>query len=328
MYDYDVIKCYEDDAAEEEITRMIKNMITETPEDDYIRNLIAKQNGKLKTNSQYYKGNIAEGNWSLIDEADIKILNIRFDADKEIRGKLKKEKDAEYEYIFISSYYAVKTIMLYYMKNNKQAKRIYGLENAVLGGVFFILKYIGGDFKDERIDLNDFVEALLNYERELKYSDDLIEDIIKIFNDFYGKDLILERRIRNYNESQDNWFTVNFYKEKDFLLNYIPTNNYQILGYKDIEKDFKHLQKAQREKAKEKIWKTPNHPNNECPADSETLKGDLEGWFSQRISKKDRLVYKKDYDKKIVYIAAVCGHYDKAPRRTKATYLYRKMKEY
>ena len=78
----------------------------------------------------------------------------------------------------------------------------------------------------------------------------------------------------------------------------------------------------------EKISKTPNHPNNDFPEDSEALKGNLKGWFSQRISKKDRLVYKKDSDKKIIYIATVCGHYDEAPNRTKSTSSYRLITDY
>ena len=81
------------------------------------------------------------------------------------------------------------------------------------------------------------------------------------------------------------------------------------------------------EKAKEKICKTPKHPNNDCPRDSEKLSGDLNGWYSQRISKKDRLVYKKDADNKIVYIATVCGHYDKAPNRIKSTDAYRRIED-
>ncbi|OKZ73923.1 MAG: hypothetical protein BHW00_07090 [Clostridium sp. 26_22] len=93
--------------------------------------------------------------------------------------------------------------------------------------------------------------------------------------------------------------------------------------HRDVEKDLNRLQKKQAEKAKEKISKTPNYPNNDSPEDSELLKGDLKGWLSQRISKKDRLVYKIESNKKIVYIAAAYGHYDEAPRRSKSTASYR-----
>ena len=214
------------------------------------------------------------------------------------------------------------------MKNKKQAERIYSLKNAIIGGLIFIFKYIGGDFKDERIDLNNLIEELLDYERELKDSDNFINDIIDCLNNFYGEDLILERRIKNFNESKNNWFTIDFYKDEKLLFTCVPVKNYQILGHKDIEKDFRHLQKVQKEKAKEKIRKTPNHPNNDCPEDSEALRGNLKGWFSQRISKKDRLVYKKDSDNKIVYIATVCSHYVDAPRRIKSTDSYRVIKDY
>jgi len=328
MSDYKKVTCYEDENAEKEIAKMEEIIKSKKIEDSYIRNLVAMQNGELSVRSKYYKeSNIAEGNWSLIEDSNIEKLNVKFDGAKEIHGIAKKEKDAEYEYIFIPSYYSVKIIMLYYMKNPKQAERIYGLKNAIVGGLTFIYKYIGGDFEDDRIDLNDFIDEILDYERKLSYSDDFINDIIDSLNNFYGKDLILERRIRNFNESKDNWFTVDFYKDKDFLLHYIPVKDYKILGHNDIKKDFKHLQKGQKEKAKEKINKTPNHPNNDCPEDSEKLKGDLKEWFSQRISKKDRLVYRKDADKKIVYIATVCGHYEEAPRRTKSTSAYRLIKD-
>ena len=179
MSDYKEIKCYKDEKAEKEISKMKEIIITRKFEDSYIRNLVAMQNGELYVRSQYYKGNIAEGNWSLIEDSNIDKLNAKFDGDKEIEGISKKEKDAEYEYVFIPSYYAVKTMILYYMKNKKQAERIYGLKNAIIGGLIFIFKYIGGDFKDERIDLNDFIEELLDYERELKDNDDFINDIIE-----------------------------------------------------------------------------------------------------------------------------------------------------
>ncbi len=180
-------------------------------EDGYIRNIVAMQNERLSIRSKYYKGNIAEGNWSLVEDSNIEKFNVMFDGAKEIEGVSKKEKDAEYEYVFIPSYYSVKSLILYYMKNKEQAERIYGLKNAITGGLTFIFKYIGGDFEDDRIDLNDFVEELLDYERHLEYSDDFINNIIDCLCSFYGKDLILERRIKEYNESKQNWFIIDFY---------------------------------------------------------------------------------------------------------------------
>lgn len=254
----------------------------------------------------------------------------------------KLKKGAEYEYVFIPSYYAVKSLIIYYIKNKESAERIYNLKNAVVrriddsfyGGLPFILKYIGGDFEDERIDMAEFIEKLLDYKRDLDYSDELdflddfINDIIDCLNDFYKSDLILERRIKNYNESKENWFCIDFYKElekenNELMLNYTMVEDYKILMHNDVKKDWKHLQKDQIKKANEKIIKTPKHPNNDFPQDSEALKGTLKGWFSQRISQKDRLVYKIDLENKIVYIATVCGHYDNAESRTKSTYSYK-----
>ena len=218
--------------------------------------------------------------------------------------------------------------MKYYMRNKEESKRIYHLKRSITGGLIFILKYIGGDYKDNRIDFSEFLDELLNYASESEYKDSFVNKIIDCLNNFYNKDLILDRRIRNYNESKDNWYTVDFYKDKEFLLHYEPVKDYRILGHKDIEKDFKHLQKGQEERAKDKIRKTPHHPNNDVPEDSEPLRGDLKGWFSQRISKKDRLVYKKDSKNKIVYIATACSHYDDATRRTKSTNSYRAIKDF
>lgn len=325
---------YKNEDAEKKVKEMEKIVKSGKFEESYIRELVAMQKGELGISSKYYEGNIAEGNFSVVeDDKNIE----RFDKEdyyKLIYDEPKERiKDAEYEYVFIPSFYAVKTLILYYLKDQDQAQRIYGLKNAVVkrignkfyGGLPFILKYIGGDFKDKRIDLNGITEALLNNENCLL--DDFLKDIIDCINDFYGKNLILERRIKNFKEGKENWFYINFYdeikKEKNFLLNYTIVNDYKILMHRDVEKDWKHLQKAQIKRAKEKISKTPKHPYNDSPEDSEKLSGDLKGWYSQRISKKDRLVYRKEQDKKVVYIAAVCSHYDEAPRRSKSTDSYR-----
>lgn len=328
------MKCYyKDEDVEIEITNMEKILKSKRYDADYVRSLVAKQQGKLSVDSIYYKGNISEGNWSLVkDDTDIKKLDI-YDGAKEIYGTAEHSeriKDAEYEYVFIPSFYAVKMLILYYIKNPEQAERIYGLKNAIvthtgkkyIGGLPFVLKYIGGDFKDSRVDFGGLIEELIDSTRETECAD-FIYDIIDCLNNFYGKDLILERRIKNYNDSKENWFTIDFFKEDELLLNYVQVNDYKILGHNDIKKDFNHLQKGQKQKAKEKIRKTPNHPNNDFPTDSEPLRGDLSGWFSQRISKKDRLVYKKDSTKRTVYIATAYSHYDDATRRVKSTESYK-----
>ena len=329
-----------DDVIEAKITTMEETIKSGKFEKSYIRELVANQKGELSVNSRYYKGNIAEGNWSLL-EKDLKIKELDeeiVDAEDILLGLYKhpREKDAEYEYVFIPSYYAVKTLILYYIENQKQAESIYGLKNAVVrredkkfyGGLPFILKYMGGDFEDSRIDFKGIMEILLDFESRLESDNEnkFLNDIIDCINDFYGVNLILERRIKNFKEAKENWFCIDFYeeikKEKDFLLNYKIVDGYKILMHNDVKKDWKHLQKGQVKKVKEKISKIPQHPYNDSLEDSEPLQGDLKGWFSQRISKKDRLVYKIEPDKKIVYIATVCGHYDKAPRRLKSMASY------
>lgn len=40
----------------------------------------------------------------------------------------------------------------------------------------------------------------------------------------------------------------------------------------------------------------------------ETLKGNLSGYWSRRITEKDRLIYR--FDENTIYIAACKGHYD------------------
>lgn len=323
-------KYYKDKHAEQKIAVMEEIIKSKKFEKGYIRELVARQKGELSVFSQYYERNIAEGNWSLIEEdLDIKKLD-RFDGEKEIFGEVsERKKDAEYEYVFIPSYYAFKILILYFEKDPTQSKRIYGLKNAINGGLSFILKYIGGDFKDDRIDFATLIEKLFDFQSKSDADNDYINDIIDCLNNFYGKNLILERRIRNFNESKENWFCIDFYKEtekdEDLLSNYTLIEDYKILMHRDVKKDWKHLEKQQIKKAKEKISKTPLHPYNNFPKDSEKLKGNLKGWFSQRISEKDkdRIVYKIEQDKKIVYIATVCDHYKDAPGRTKSMVSYR-----
>ena len=174
--------------------------------------------------------------------------------------------------------------------------------------------YIKRKVKDDsiKLDFADVMQKIMNL-RLNNINDEFINDIIDCIRKSHCGSFILDKRIKDIKD------------EKDDLLLYITVDDYKILMHRDVEKDFMHLQKVHEEKAKEKIKKTPNHPNNDYPRDSEKLKGDLKGWFSQRISKKDRLVYKKDIDERIVYIAAVCGHYDDAPKRTKTTKAYREM---
>ena len=45
---------------------------------------------------------------------------------------------------------------------------------------------------------------ILIYASEIEYSDDFINEIIDTMNDFYEKDLVLEKRIKDYNENKNN----------------------------------------------------------------------------------------------------------------------------
>lgn len=336
-------------------------------EDKYIRKLISMQKGELSVKSEYYApANIAEGNWSLTEDRYIKSLDKdyidlskkvdMFDViygleefpDKEYKKKCateyQRKHDSEYEYIFIPSYYAVKILILYYIKDRENAKKVYNLKNAVVqrkgkkfyGGLPFILKYIdfilkhseGNEFKDVINDFKDFFEMLFDYNYELEDNnifDDFINDIINCIENSYYSNLILEMRIDHFNKRKERYY-IDFNKgtkeDNELLLNYELIGDFKILKHRDLRKDFKHLQPVQRKIAYEKIRKTPKYPNNDYPTDSEKLTGNLKGWLSQRISKKDRLVYKIEEDKKIVYIATVCGHYENAEGRSKSIVSY------
>ncbi len=152
------IKKYAEEEKEKELKNEINFFKKDETDDAYIRQLVAKQKGKLYVESRYYKEDIAEGNWSIIDnDYDIKGFDTE-EIDAELVescistfGKSIREKDAEYTYVFIPSYYAVKKLILYYLRNTTQAKRIYSLRNAVVrrdckkadkfyGGLPFILK--------------------------------------------------------------------------------------------------------------------------------------------------------------------------------------------
>lgn len=198
-------KYYEkDEKAEKEIAEMKSTFETEEFEEKYIRELIGKQKGELNVKSKYYEGNIAEGNWSMIEEdSDIEKLDEKKKDDKLIDAMdvllgldkySEREHDAEYEYVYIPSYYAVKTLILYYIINRKEAQRIYGLKNAVVrrkgekfyGGLPFILKYEKILLEDSFIksDFKAFVEKIRTYKDKSNnldnnfIDDEFLKDII------------------------------------------------------------------------------------------------------------------------------------------------------
>lgn len=173
-----------------------------------IRDLVANQKGELSVASRYYTGNIAEGNWSQIEDASIEDLDKRIIdvAGIIFSGVELRTNNSEYEYIFMPSFYAVETLILYYLQNSRQAKRIYGLKNAVVmrngknfcGGLPFILRYLKDFIKDERV-CTEFIcltEELSEAQQKLKVkneTDDFINDIIDCIRGSRSNDMIKGR---------------------------------------------------------------------------------------------------------------------------------------
>lgn len=340
-----------DKEAEIELNNLREHFKSKKIKDEYIRKIIALQKGELSILSNYYSGNIAEANWSLIENDEkIKKLdkNVIDDTDKpkvdaldvilgidDYSKKIDTEKyrkyDAEYTYVFLPSYYAVKILILYYIKNRTKAKRIYGLKNSVVrrenkrgikfyGGLPFILKYmrkIGTrpiNTIDIKADFADVMQELFNCKAGLELNgvnDEFINDIIDCINNSYCRSFIIEKRIRDYKEDKEKFYT-------EFKI----IDDYRILMHRDVEKDWEHLQEGYKKKANEIIDNTPKFPKN-IPPKNDPLSANIKGWFSQRVSHKDRVVYKKDAKEKIVYIATVCDHYKDAPRRSKSIAAYK-----
>lgn len=342
-----------DKIADEEIRKMKESYESGKIDEDYIRKLVAEQKGELSVNSMYWtKEKISEGNWSKIEDLKIKTLDeeeicIKPAHDKPVdvldvilgldESYLKEKKEetlrahsAEYEYVFVPSFYAVITLILYYINDKKEALKVYNLKNAVVrkeikrdkeiysGGLPFILKYLERFAKDDYItaaktSFADIMERLIERKKDLeinKEKDEFINDIISCIEKSKCRGLILEKRIRDCDYAKDKYIE---YKEID---------GYRILKHRDVEKDWKHLKEGQIKKANEIINNTPKFPKNEPPK-NDPLNANIKGWFSQRVSKKDRVVYKKDYTEKAIYIATVCDHYKNAEMRSKSKESYR-----
>lgn len=341
-----------DKDADKEIKKMKEIYESGKFDESFIRKLVSEQKGELSVNSIYWeKEKISEGNWSKIKDSDIKTLDKEIVYSKSIYDKpvdakdvllgldhYSKEKDevyfreknAEYEYVFIPSFYTVMSLIKYYLKDKKEALKIYNLKNAVVkkeikkdkeiyyGGLPFILKYLDKFFKDASIDdikfdFVDIMEELIDCKSNLeinKEKDEFINNIIDCIRKSKCKDFILEKRIKDCEYSKDKY------------IEYKIIDNYKILKHRDVEKDWKHLKEGQVKKANEIIDNTPKFPKN-VPPKNEALNANIKGWFSQRVSKKDRVVYKKDPTEKAIYIATVCDHYKDAERRSKSKKLYR-----
>lgn len=336
-----------DEEADLKIKEMKKTLEEWKISQEYIRKLVAYQNGELNVKSRYYKGNIAEGNWCIVKETnllslddekiktDFDALDVIYGLDRLYKEEIAKarKKDSEYEYVFIPSYYAIKTLIIYYLKNREKATEVYNLKNAVVrkvvkgknkffyGGLPFILKYLKHLPKRaiECIEIKDdfakLVQSIFDKVIALnanQISDEFIQDIIECIENSGCYGLVIEKRIKDIET------------DKTKYIHYMKIDEYEILEHNDVDKDLKLLKaKGQDKKAEAKIEKTPKHPYNNSPKDSESLRGDLREWYSQRINKKDRLVYRKDPDKKVVYIASAYDHYKNTARRTKSTSSYK-----
>lgn len=342
-----------DEFVETKIKDMKEKIKCKKFEDDYIRELVAIQKGELSVLSKYYSGNIAEGNWSLLSEDSlIKDLDENiFEPKKSELPDVKdikslREKDAEYTYVFIPSYYAVKTIILYYLENRLDAQRIYGLKNAVVrrdnkkskkfyGGLPFILKYMkkiytkkSSKYDSIKSDFADVIQELLDRKLGLEINnikDDFINDIIDCINSSHCGDFILKKRIIDFEHEKRKYFCINYndWLEKNGKsLNYTLVDEYTILMHRDVAKDWLHLKEGEIRKANEIIKNTPNFPRN-IPPRNDPLEANIKGWFSQRVSHKDRVVYRKESSEKTVYIATVCDHYKDAAKRSKSKAAYK-----
>ena len=81
--------------------------------------------------------------------------------------------------------------------------------------------------------------------------------------------------------------------------------NYNVLFSKQAEKDIKKLSPKLKEKVKE-IIRNNISVNPYC---GKPLIGDLKGYYSFRLTYKDRIVYSVDEEKVLIYILRAKTHY-------------------
>ena len=224
-----------DKDADEEIRTMKEIYKSSKFDESYIRKLVADQKGELSVNSIYWKEEkISAGNWSKIEDEKIKTLDEEVVSDKYVDAKdvllglddYPKEEgyrknNAEYEYVFIPSLYAVMSLIKYYLKNKEEALKVYNLKNAVVrkdkeiyyGGLPFVLKYLEEFLDDDSIDdiksdFTDMMEELIDCKRGLeinKENDEFINDIVNCIKKSKCKSLILEKRIKDYEYAKDKY---------------------------------------------------------------------------------------------------------------------------
>ncbi|MBF2057778.1 MAG: type II toxin-antitoxin system mRNA interferase toxin, RelE/StbE family [Cyanobacterium sp. T60_A2020_053] len=80
---------------------------------------------------------------------------------------------------------------------------------------------------------------------------------------------------------------------------------YQIRFTKEAKKDVTQLTQKQKEKLKKII----EEKISVSPYDGKKLVGDLTGFYSIRLSYKDRILYTTDESQKIIYIHRTKTHY-------------------
>lgn len=88
---------------------------------------------------------------------------------------------------------------------------------------------------------------------------------------------------------------------------------YSIIVTQRADNDLKHWHQSGNKSVQRKIEKIFNelreHPTKGS-GKPEQLKGELSKYWSRRLNKKDRLIYRIDENVVIVYILSLCGHYD------------------
>lgn len=284
------IKSYKEEENQEKFNKEIKFFESEKLDDIKIRQIVGKQKGQLDVKSNYYTGNIAEANWSVIeDDSDIKWFDTEIIEKRLVKscieaGKSIRENNSEYTYVFIPSYYAVKSLILYYIRYTRNAKKIYGLKNAVVrrdnkksdkfyGGLPFVLRYMRFIYAKKstiddsiKYDFAEVMQELLDRKIGLDMNnskDDFINDIIDCINNSASTSFIRDKRIKEFSDDKEKYFCIEFFKSKindSNTINYSLIGDYKILMHRDVEKDWAHIQKY-IDKANEIIMNTPNFPN-------------------------------------------------------------------
>lgn len=86
---------------------------------------------------------------------------------------------------------------------------------------------------------------------------------------------------------------------------------YEIVFELKVQKDILHIKKTDKQsfiKLKRLLEELQQHPYTGT-GNPERLKHELNGFWSRRINKKNRLLYRVDDIQVIVYIVSVLGHY-------------------